>query len=161
MDVLLLIIFSKCILISSSQKLKWLKWLGICMVIRFIFIMLSDWVYRNSDLYTFLKKTVRYLFPVFFHIRQTQQTKNYDEFLLDSYTWQTKILLKIWAQSAGAIKYADCISEEGEDSLPTSVLDMAQNHLMVRFQFLSFEGFGEHLHCHYYSDPDLPSWLGL
>ena len=40
------------------------------------------------------------------------------------------------AQSAGAVEYTDCFSADGEDLPPpaTSVLDVTQNNLMVRFQ---------------------------
>ena len=37
------------------------------------------------------------------------------------------------AQSAEAVEYTDCIFAEGYD-LPTKVLDMTRNNLMVRFQ---------------------------
>ena len=41
----------------------------------------------------------------------------------------------LFAQSAGAVEYTDCISAEGVRSHPpTSVLDMTQNNLMLKFQ---------------------------
>ena len=37
------------------------------------------------------------------------------------------------AQSVEAGEYTDCISAEGFNPLPTNVLDIALNNLMVRF----------------------------
>ena len=33
----------------------------------------------------------------------------------------------------GAVEYTDCASVDGKDPDPTSVLDITQNNLMVRF----------------------------
>ena len=42
--------------------------------------------------------------------------------------------IKAHSQAIGAVEYASCISTEGQDSSPLSVLDMTLNNLMVRLQ---------------------------
>ena len=44
-----------------------------------------------------------------------------------------KELINLVAHSAGVIEYTDCVSAERYD-LPTRVLDMTLNNLMVRLQ---------------------------
>ena len=41
--------------------------------------------------------------------------------------------IHVLAKSAGALEYTDCISAEG-NPLPTSVLDMKQKNMRVKFQ---------------------------
>ena len=47
---------------------------------------------------------------------------------------QNLFILKIHiAQSARTVEYIDCTYAEGKDPLQTSVLEMKQNNLIVRF----------------------------
>ena len=45
-------------------------------------------------------------------------------------------------QLAWAVEYTDCISVEGQDTAPVRVLDMTQNHLMVRLWSWSVGEYG-------------------
>ena len=49
----------------------------------------------------------------------------------------------------GDVEYTDCISAESLDTLPTIVLDMTLNHLIVRLQSWRFKECRVSFHFHY------------
>ena len=73
-----------------------------------------------------------------FFVIETVLTLNwfaYTQLNIKTIPYQTKaVLIKKFAQSAGALEYTDGFFAEGLDPPPTSVLDMTLNNQMVRFQ---------------------------
>ena len=63
----------------------------------------------------------------------------------------------ISTQSSEAVEYADYISSGGK-TLPTSVLDMTQNNLMLRLQSWSSGKSEVRLHCHGSQVHSNPEW---
>ena len=75
---------------------------------------------------------------------------------LQSLSFENK--LPYLAQLAEAVEYTNCFSAGGED-LPTSVLDMTLNNLIVRFQWCwSFREFRAPFHCHCSQVHSCPEW---
>ena len=73
--------------------------------------------------------------------------------------WKTKQYKLFSAQSAAAVEYTDCISAEGKNHLPTSVVDMTLYDLRVSLWSWSLRECGVPLYCHWspvHSNPEGP-----